>query len=64
MVSSNIASIGYDRDRAVLEVEFRDGSLYHYFRVPAAEYAALMSASSHGTYLARHIKGVYTYAPV
>ena len=35
--------------------------LYKYLNVPKSVYDALMSASSHGSYLAAHIKGVYTY---
>lgn len=59
VVSSNIRSIGYEN--STLYVRFNNGSLYAYNRVPISEYNALMSASSHGTYLAAHIKGRYSY---
>jgi hypothetical protein len=62
--SSNIASIGYDAATRTLEVEFNDGSVYHYFGVPQSEYAGLMAAGSHGSYLAQHIKGSYSYSRV
>ncbi len=61
VVSSNLASVGYDATTQTLEVEFKDGAVYQYFGVPASEHAALMAASSVGGYLARHIKGKYRY---
>ncbi len=49
--STSIASIGYDRSSRELEVEFHDsGDVYRYFEVPDEEYAAILSASSKGTY--------------
>lgn len=62
--SSNIASVGYDSTSATLEVEFKDGSVYQYFDVPAHEAEGLVNAGSVGSYLAAHIKGVYRYARV
>ena len=62
--SSNIASIGYDAASYTLEVEFRSGSVYQYYSVPKSVYMGLMNASSHGTYLAHYVKGVYRYSEV
>lgn len=63
--SSNIASIGYDPETATLEVEFlKDGSVYQYFDVPAQVHEELMTASSHGSYLASRIKGAFQYSRV
>ena len=65
VVSSNIKSIGHDPVRPVLEVEFLDGRIYHYFGVDVDLYEALMSASSHGKFLDRHIKkGGFHYLKV
>ncbi|WP_339812118.1 KTSC domain-containing protein [Zunongwangia profunda] len=64
VTSSNIASIGYDEASATLEIEFLNGSIYQYFDVPQREYEGLMSASSHGSYLAHNIKGRYRYSKV
>lgn len=61
MSSSNIESVGYDPDSRVLEVEFRGGRLYRYFDVPEEEYDGLMSAESHGKYLAGRIKDRYKH---
>lgn len=57
--SSNISSIGYDGTN--LYVLFNSGGLYEYFDVPQSIYNELMSASSHGSYLANYIKGCYRY---
>ena len=63
--SSNIASIGYDADNIVLEVEFLNGSIYQYYDVPQIIYDGLMAADSHGKYLAAYIKkGGYRYTRI
>lgn len=63
--SSNIASIGYDVDNMVLEVEFLNGSIYQYYDVPQIIYDGLMAADSHGKYLAAYIKkGGYRYTRI
>ena len=36
--SSNIASIGYDPDNLVLEIEFLSGAVYQYYDVPQSVY--------------------------
>lgn len=53
--SQIIASIGYDADRRMLEVEFRNGWIYEYDDVPQSVYAELMAATSHGHYLKQQI---------
>ena len=57
--SSNIAAIGYDG--STLYVRFHSGGLYAYFSVPQPVYDGLMSAPSHGKFLAAYIKGNYHY---
>lgn len=64
VTSSNIASIGYDPASSVLEVEFVNGSIYQYRSVPQYIHDALMTASSHGSYLNREIKGKYSYLQI
>lgn len=59
--SSNIASIGYDMENEILEIEFKSRKIYKYFEVPIYEYEGIMEADSHGGYLAKHIKEVYRY---
>ena len=41
--SSNLASIGYDSDQMVLEVEFKSGKVYQYHGIPFYVYSDLMS---------------------
>jgi len=63
--SSNLASVGYDPATNTLEVEFLNGSIYHYFNVPPSIYSGLMSASSHGSYLDQYVKkGGYSYRQI
>jgi hypothetical protein len=57
--SSNILSIGYDDVSETLEVEFKNGTIYHYFNVPALIGEQLMSAPSVGTYFNANIRNVY-----
>ena len=64
VTSSNIASIGYESSTLTLEVEFNNGSIYQYSNVPSNIHTALMSASSHGTYLNSNIKGRYNYRQI
>jgi hypothetical protein len=63
--SSMLASVGYDRATATLEVAFVEGGIYRYFDVPSDVYAGLMSAPSHGTYFHTHVREAgYRYAKV
>lgn len=48
--SSNLASVGYDAENEILEVEFKHGGVYQYFDVPMHVYEELMDAASHGVY--------------
>jgi len=59
--SSNLASVGYDADKKILEIEFNHGGVYQYFDVPQNEYKALKNASSHGSYFYHNIRGNYEY---
>lgn len=54
--SSNIASIGYDLDNRVLEIEFHHGGIYQYLNVAYDVYEELMNARSHGTYFSANIR--------
>lgn len=64
VTSSNIHSIGYDPQSAVLEVEFTSGDIYQYFDVPEHLYRGLMNAASHGQFLNDYIKYSYRYQKV
>ena len=65
VVSSNLAAVGHDIVRNILEVEFRTGSIYRYFGVPRSVYDGLMAAASHGSYFDAHVKKAgYRYEKV
>ncbi len=59
--SPNIASVGYDRENRILEIEFHHGDVYQYFNVPGYVYNELMNASSIGSYFINEIKKKYNY---
>lgn len=59
--SSQIASLGYDAETQVLEVEFKGGKVYQYFEVPPEKFAELQAAESAGKYLNQHIKGHHDF---
>lgn len=59
--SSNLAEVGYDQDEGILEVLFNNGSIYHYFNVPASVFQQLLHAESKGTFHYHHIRGHFRY---
>lgn len=59
--SSRMRSVGWEN--GVLEIEFPDGAIYHYYDVSESEYQSFMSSSSLGSELSRLDK-VKRYSPV
>ncbi|PSR51883.1 KTSC domain-containing protein [Adhaeribacter arboris] len=59
--SSNLYTVGYNDGISILEIQFRNGSIYQYFNVPLSVYQALMNAGSHGQYFSYFIKDRYRY---
>ena len=59
--SSMIASIGYDKNARILEIEFagKSHAVWQYKAVPPEEYSALMNAHSKGKYFHSNIRGIY-----
>lgn len=47
-----------------MEVEFNNGSIYEYYKVPNEIYSSLMTASSHGKYLNLYIRKKYAFKKV
>ena len=62
--SSNLASVGYDAKKKILEVEFNHGGVYQYFDVPKKVYNELMDANSHGRYFVNNIRDCYDYGKI
>lgn len=61
VTSSNVAAVGYEASSSTLEVEFKNGSVYQYFDVPADHFRALSDGRlrSVGKYLNSEIKPRY-----
>lgn len=62
--SSAIASVGYDRETCVLEIEFVEGDVYQYFAVPRRVHRELLGADSMGRYFQSQIRDRYGYQRV
>jgi hypothetical protein len=54
--SETLAWVSYSPERLVLELGFRNGSVYAYFDVPQATCDELLSADSKGRYFNHHIR--------
>lgn len=65
VISTDIASIGYDPDTHMLEVEFKRGSkVYQYADVPVEIWQSFIGAVSVGKFFHTNIKGKYSYREV
>lgn len=62
ITSSTLKSAGYAE--GVLEVEFKDGSVYRYSDVPAEVAEAFLASDSKGHYLVTFIRGRYEFEKV
>ena len=60
--SSNVASIGYDAEQMILEVEFNNSAIYQYYDVPTQIYTDFLNSVSKGRFLWANIRDVYEYA--
>lgn len=60
--SSALAKVAYDTQRAILQVEFRDGTAYQYAGVPLRTYQDLLGADSKGAYFNHHIRSLFPQA--
>lgn len=62
LVESNlIRSIGYDAETGNLEVEFKNGGIYLYYKVSVEDYTALMRSTSIGSFFSKSIKNKYEF---
>ena len=55
VISSSLASVGFDPATNELEIEFRSGDVYRY-SVPRRVHRELMASNSMGSYFARRIR--------
>ena len=54
-----IKSIGYGRYSSKLEIEFKNGDIFQYFKVPVSIYEWIMSASCCSSFFEDFVKNVY-----
>lgn len=59
--SSNLKSVGYDKSKKLLEIEFHTGAVYQYMNVLEHIYKQLMRAPSLGVYFHKYIRDEYKY---
>lgn len=62
--SSDLSSVGCDAASETLEIQFHEGPVYPYYRVPESVHWGLMAAPSHGKYFHRHTKDCYAYRKI
>jgi hypothetical protein len=60
--STTLSTVAYDDARKLLQLEFRNRTIYQYFGVCPAVHAGLLRASSKGSYFNRVIRGRFPYA--
>lgn len=59
--SSKINEIGYDKNRQLLEIHFKNGHIYQHQQVPPKFYMECLAANSIGRYYYENIKDVFPY---
>lgn len=62
--STTLATVGYDKARGLLQLEFRSRAIYQYFGVAATVHEALLCGPSKGGYFNRFIRGRFPYSLV
>lgn len=64
VVSSNLKSIGYNKEKKILEIEFNSNAIYQYFDVPERLFNLLMNAPSKGEFHSDFIKDNFSYQKI
>lgn len=54
--SSSLACVAYDVERKILQIEFRDRSVYQYIEVPEKIHHEILRVGSKGAYFNKHIR--------
>ena len=66
--SSQIAAVGYDEEKNILAVQFKNGVatgvVYHYDGVSPEKYAGLTGAESLGSYFFKSIKPEHAFTKI
>jgi len=64
VVSTSLASVGYEATTRILEIEFRKGRIYRYHGVGAKLFEQLMQADSKGRFMNAHIRNAYRFTRI
>lgn len=64
VVSTTLATVAYDHAGDILQLEFRSGTVYRYYGVPAEVHDGLLRASSKGSYFNREIRKRFRHVRV
>lgn len=62
--STTFATVAYDEERKLLQLEFSSRAVYLYFGVPATVHWALLGAPSKGRYFNQNIRGRFAYRSI
>ncbi len=60
--SSNLSSVGYDERTETLEIQFHNGSVFHYHDVPAETHGQLVNARSVGSFFSSNIRNSFEHS--
>lgn len=61
VLSSNLKKVVYQPDTGLLQIHFKSGSVYYYYKIPRPIFDGLMQASSKGKYFISKIKDKYPF---
>ncbi|HUI07202.1 MAG TPA: KTSC domain-containing protein [Verrucomicrobiae bacterium] len=64
VVSSDIASIGYEEATETLEIEFKATGVYRYFSIPKSVAEEFRRTPSPGKFFRQNIKGKYAWEKI
>lgn len=59
--STTFSAVGYNAEKQVLEVQFKNGRIYQYVKVAYEVYVDFMASPSKGKFLHSSILGVYSH---
>lgn len=62
--STSLASVAYNAEHGLLQIQFRDRTTYQYSSVPENIHEALLRAPSKGTYFNRFIRGKFPHVRI
>ncbi len=57
--SSNILSVGYNKEKEVMRIVFKGGSAYRYYGVDEELFVSATSSLSVGKFVHAHVKGKF-----